>query len=64
MIKDLQLKLISEGYLDSSKDRYGNYIEADGIYGPKTRTAYQNYVKAGNSYFQTPQSEYTIQPGG
>lgn len=63
MIKDLQLKLISEGYLDSSKDRYGNYIEADGIYGPKTRTAYQNYVKAGNSYFQTPQSEYTIQPG-
>lgn len=43
-IKNLQLRLIESGYLSNTKKNDGSYVEADGIYGPKTRIAYQNYM--------------------
>ena len=43
-IKNLQLRLIESGYLSNTKKNDGSYVEADGIYGPKTRAAYQNYI--------------------
>jgi hypothetical protein len=32
--------------LDNTKDSNGNYVEADGIIGPKTKQAYINYLNS------------------
>ena len=38
-VRELQLRLIDQGYLSGAQDAEGNYIEADSQYGPKTEAA-------------------------
>ena len=38
-VRELQLRLIDQGYLSGAQDAEGNYIEADSKYGPKTESA-------------------------
>ena len=53
-IKKLQLQLVNSGFLSNRKDKNGNYVEVDGIYGDRTSAAYQNYLLA-----QQQSSNYT-----
>ena len=42
-VKSLQLNLIEKGFLSNARNQKGDYIEADGILGPKTQAAINAY---------------------